>query len=37
MYKQDLITADYIHEVQNKYNYPTLIGASAGKNLPKNY
>lgn len=35
MYKQDLITADYIHEVQNKYNYPTLIGASAGKNLPK--
>jgi len=35
MYKQDLITADYIQDIQAKYNYPLLIGASAGKNLPK--
>ena len=35
MYKQDLITAKNIAEVQDTYGYPFLIGASGGKNMPK--
>ena len=35
MYKEDLITAKAIADIQRIYNYPTLIGASVGKNMPK--
>ena len=35
MYKQDMATANSISDIQQKYNYPTIISASAGKNLPK--
>ena len=35
MYKEDLETANVIAEIKNKYKYPVLIGASAGKNKPK--
>ena len=35
MYKQDLETANVIAEIQQKYNYPTIVSASSGKNLPK--
>ena len=35
MYKQDIPTAKVLHKIQEKYNYPRLIGASAGKNMPK--
>lgn len=34
MYKQDLLTADYIAEVQRDFGWPTLIKSSAGKNQP---
>ena len=35
MYKQDIPTAKVLQKIQEKYNYPRLIGASAGKNMPK--
>ena len=35
MYKQDIKTAEYIAEIQKDFNYPTIVSASAGKNLPK--
>ena len=35
MYQQDLDTANVIAEIKEKYNYPVLISASAGKNKPK--
>ena len=35
MYKQDLGTAEEIANIQQTYKYPTIMGASAGKNMPK--
>lgn len=35
MYKQDIETAKQIAEIQKKYNFPTLLSASTGKNMPK--
>ena len=35
MYKQDIVTANVIAETQQKHNYPVLLGAAAGKNMPK--
>ena len=35
MYREDVETAKVIAEIKNKYNYPVLVGASAGKNKPK--
>ena len=35
MYKQDLITAKNVAEIQKVYGYPDVIAASGGKNLPK--
>ena len=35
MYKQDIVTAKMIAELQQKYNWPRLIQASAGKNMHK--
>jgi len=35
MYKTDIETAELIAEVQKKYDWPVVIGASAGKNQPK--
>tara|TARA_B100000963_G_C22625245_1_gene671996 strand:+ start:114 stop:2147 length:2034 start_codon:yes stop_codon:yes gene_type:complete len=35
MYKQDVETAKLIASTQKTYNFPTLIGASPGKNQPK--
>ena len=35
MYKHDLETAKMIAEIQKKYNYPTIIDAPAGKNMPE--
>ncbi len=35
MYKQDIPTAKVIQKIQEKYNFPKIIGASAGKNMPK--
>ena len=35
MYKEDLVTAKAIADIQRIYNYPILIGASVGKNMPK--
>ena len=35
MYKQDLLTADYIAEVQRDYGWPRIIKGSAGKNQPE--
>jgi len=35
MYKQDLVTANVIADIQKSYNYPTLIGANVGKNQPE--
>jgi len=34
MYKQDLETAKAIASTQKKYNYPTVVSASPGKNMP---
>ena len=34
MYKQDVETAEYVAELQNKYGWPKLIRASLGKNRP---
>lgn len=35
IYKEDLLTAAAIAEIQEVYQYPKLLGASAGKNKPK--
>lgn len=35
MYKQDIPTAKVIQKIQEKYKYPKIIGAAAGKNMPK--
>ena len=35
MYKSDLETAKMIAKIQKVYNFPTLVSASAGKNMPK--
>lgn len=35
MYKQDLITAKEIANIQQIYSYPRRLGASSGKNMPK--
>ncbi len=35
MYKQDLITAKNVAEIQKIYGYPDIVAASGGKNLPK--
>jgi len=35
MYKQDIKTANLIKNIQETYNYPTMLSASAGKNMPK--
>ena len=34
MYKQDITTAKMIADVQQTYNYPTVIQATTGKNMP---
>jgi radical SAM superfamily enzyme YgiQ (UPF0313 family) len=35
MYKQDVATAKMIAETQKVYNFPRLVGAAYGKNMPK--
>tara|TARA_Y100000590_G_scaffold163199_1_gene187074 strand:+ start:8131 stop:10167 length:2037 start_codon:yes stop_codon:yes gene_type:complete len=35
MYKQDLHTAKVLADIQKTYNYPTVVSASPGKNMPK--
>ncbi|KMP12654.1 hypothetical protein UR09_00685 [Candidatus Nitromaritima sp. SCGC AAA799-A02] len=35
MYKQDLVIADFIVDIQKKYGWPVLIKVSAGKNNPE--
>jgi hypothetical protein len=35
MYKQDLLTADFIAEVKRDFGWPTIIKGSAGKNQPE--
>ena len=35
MYKQDIETAKVIAEIQKTYKYPTIMAASAGKNMPE--
>ena len=35
MYKEDLVTASYIAEIQKTYSYPKRISAASGKNVPK--
>ena len=35
MYKEDLVTASYIAEIQKLYSYPKRISAASGKNVPK--
>lgn len=35
MYSKDVQTAQYISEIQDKYNYPLIISASFGKNKPQ--
>jgi len=35
MYKQDIPTAKVIQKIQEEYKYPKIIGAAAGKNMPK--
>ena len=35
MYKQDIETARVVKNIQETYNYPTFLSASAGKNMPK--
>jgi radical SAM superfamily enzyme YgiQ (UPF0313 family) len=35
MYKQDLVTANVIREVQDKYNYPKTVIVATGKNMPQ--
>lgn len=34
MYEEDLVTARYIAQIKEKFNWPVLVGASAGKNRP---
>ena len=35
MYKQDIETAKMIADIQQTYKYPTIMAASAGKNMPE--
>ena len=35
MYKQDIVTANVIADIQKKYNYPTVLSATVGKNMPE--
>lgn len=35
MYKQDIVTANVIADIQNKYNYPTILSSTVGKNMPE--
>ena len=35
MYKQDIETAKVVAEIQQIYKYPTIMAASAGKNMPE--
>ena len=35
MYKQDLVTAKMIRELQDKYNYPKTVDVAGGKNMPR--
>ena len=35
MYKQDIATAKVVAEIQKTYKYPTIMAASAGKNMPE--
>ena len=35
MYKEDIETAKVIADIQKNYKYPTIMAASAGKNMPK--
>ena len=35
MYQHDVVTAKAIREIQDRFNYPKLFSASAGKNKPK--
>ena len=35
MYKQDIETAKVVAEIQKIYKYPTIMAASAGKNMPE--
>jgi radical SAM superfamily enzyme YgiQ (UPF0313 family) len=35
MYKQDLVTANVIREIQDKYNYPKTVIVATGKNMPQ--
>ena len=35
MYKEDLVTASYIAEIQKSFSYPKRISAASGKNVPK--
>ena len=35
MYKEDLVTASYIAEIQKIFSYPKRISAASGKNVPK--
>ena len=34
MYKEDLVTARYVADLRAKRNWPVLLSASAGKNMP---
>jgi radical SAM superfamily enzyme YgiQ (UPF0313 family) len=35
MYKQDIVTAEFIAELQDKYGWPLIVKATAGKNQPQ--
>ena len=35
MYKQDIVTAKMIREIQDKYNYPKTLDVAGGKNMPR--
>ena len=35
MYKQDVITAKMIRDIQQTYNYPKTVDVAGGKNMPK--
>ena len=35
MYKQDIVTAKMIREIQDKYNYPKTLDGAGGKNMPR--
>ncbi len=35
MYKQDVVTANFIREIQDKFNYPKTVIVATGKNMPQ--